>query len=54
MSSFNLRLPQPPVSWSKAWADRAFNTIELLMNQVRISSESAAVQTSERQLWFIS
>ncbi len=54
MSSFNVRLPQAPIAWSKAWADRSFNTIELLINQVRLSSQSNSEQTSEREIWLFS
>ncbi len=54
MSSFNVRLPQSPVNWSKSWGDRAFSTIEILINQVRISSESNSIDASERKVWFLS
>jgi len=54
MSSINVRLPQAPDSWSKAWADRTFSTIELLFGQIGASSEENAKQDSERQGWFLS
>jgi len=54
MSLFTARLPQAPSNWSKAWADRSFSTIELLMSQISVSAEENSKETSERQGWFLS
>tara|TARA_R110000765_G_scaffold101133_1_gene189222 strand:+ start:1257 stop:1421 length:165 start_codon:yes stop_codon:yes gene_type:complete len=54
MTSFNVRLPQSPANWSKAWADRTFSTIGALINQAKISSEGDSIGASEKNSWFLS
>jgi hypothetical protein len=47
------RIPQSPQEWSKGWADRLVNTLELIFSQVSDSAQENAQNTSNAQAWFL-
>jgi len=47
------RIPQSPSNWSKGWADRLVNTLELLFTQVSDSTQNNSEVKSDAQVWFL-
>lgn len=52
MSTIDTRLPTAPAEWSKSWADRFSNVVQLAINSIGNSAQNNAEEASDRKIWF--